>query len=224
VLSPAVAVARSSNVSPALTGAAGRGLAGPSIDRNGLARQRRLVDHGPQAADRPVDRNDLARAHDDDIANCDVLDRYLLHAASGPAMRHPRCPVGERPKVALGAGDRVILEHSAAGIHHGDDGAGEALPKRERGDHGDEGNRVDTHAPGQKVARHGHKQGDDHRQRARRPEPLRGRAAARERGGQAERQPRKRRRYQAAADEALRGLREHRSRSRSMNATPRPGP
>jgi hypothetical protein len=69
--------------------------------------------------------------------------------------------------------------------------------------------RVDTHAPGQKVAPHGRKQGNDHRQRARRPEPLGGRAAARERGGQAERQPCERRRYQPAADEALRTFREH---------------
>jgi hypothetical protein len=47
-------------------------------------------------------------------------------------------------------------------MHHGDDGVREALPKRERGYRGDEGDRVDTHAPGQKVARHRRKQGDDH--------------------------------------------------------------
>jgi hypothetical protein len=34
-------------------------------------------------------------------------------------------------------------------MRHGDDGVREALSRRERGYHGDEGDRVDTHAPGQ---------------------------------------------------------------------------
>ena len=44
----------------------------------------------------------------------------------------------------LGAGNRDILKHVAAGIHQRDHGAGQRLAERERGAHRHQRNRIDA--------------------------------------------------------------------------------
>ena len=58
--------------------AAARGLALAAVDRDRLSRQRRLVEHGARAGDHAVHRHDLAGAHQDGIADRDLLDGDVL--------------------------------------------------------------------------------------------------------------------------------------------------
>ena len=56
--------------------------------RNGyrLARQRRLIDNGHRRHDEPVDRNDLAGADKNSIADRDVADGNILDGITCPAI------------------------------------------------------------------------------------------------------------------------------------------
>ena len=154
------------------------------------------------------------------IADRNVLDRGVLDGAPRPTVRHPRCPVGQRLQVALGARNRIVLQHGAAGIHDGDDGARQTLPKRQRGHHGDECDGVDAHAPGQEVACYRDQQGDDHGQCAGGPQPLRSRAPAGRRGDCAKHQPCERGDDQATPNKSLCAFRQQRCRSGPMKAIP----
>ena len=58
--------------------AAADGFARAPHDWNGLARQRRLVDHGAGADDLTVDRNDLAGAHQYCVPDRDLVDRHIF--------------------------------------------------------------------------------------------------------------------------------------------------
>jgi hypothetical protein len=116
--------------------AAPRRLTGPAADRDGLPRQRRLVDQGLNARDHPIDGDDLARAHEHLLTDRNVLDRSILDGAPDAAVCHPWCPVGERLQVALGPGDGIVLQHRAAGIHDSDDRACQSLAERQGGHHG----------------------------------------------------------------------------------------
>ena len=64
--------------------AAARRLAFPAVDRDRLAGQRRLVEHGARAGDDAVDRDDFAGAHQDRVA-----DRDLLRSATSSIARSP---------------------------------------------------------------------------------------------------------------------------------------
>ena len=80
-------------------------------------------------------------------------------------MGDARGAVDQRAQVALGAADREVFQHIAAGIHQRDNRAGKRLTKPERSEHRHERNRVHAHAPGGKVAHdrinktHGHRHG-----------------------------------------------------------------
>ena len=122
-------------------------------DRDRLARQRRFVDRCGVRVDDAVDRNDFAGVHQQPVADGDGGYRHFLDTAFGEAMRLARRAVDQRAQIALGAGNRDVLEHVAAGIHQRHDGAGQRLAERDRRTHRHQRDRIDTEPPGQQVAR-----------------------------------------------------------------------
>ena len=147
MLSPAVAVAGISKVSPALT-----------VPLRTLSPFCRVTGMGsPVSADssntepvdviNAVDRNDLAGAHENGIADRYLRDGNVLDGLPKAPVRYSRCAIDEGLQVALGAGDGEILEHRAARVHDGDNDAGERLTERECGAHGQEGDGVNAEAP-----------------------------------------------------------------------------
>ncbi len=72
---------------------AARKLCLAAIDGHGLAGQRRLVDHGGRTGDHPVDRDDLAGAHQDRIADGHLLDGHILDCGARTAVCNSRRPV-----------------------------------------------------------------------------------------------------------------------------------
>ena len=88
--------------------------------------------------------------------------RHLLDAALGAAMRVARRAIDQRVQITLGAGDREILEHIAAGIHERDDDAGQRLAERERRTHRHERDRIDAEPPGEQIAHNRNRQSRDH--------------------------------------------------------------
>ena len=95
---------------------------------------------------RPVDRDDLAGPHDDDIADLHLFDGHLLQTVADAQLRDLRGPLHERGQLAPCApgGDR--LERGATGEHQPDHDAGELLAERECSDHRHERDRVDAEA------------------------------------------------------------------------------
>ena len=88
-------------------------------------------------------------------------------------MRDSRRPVDQRFEVAFGASNSKVFQHIAARIHDGHNGSGKTFPEEKGGGHGNEGDSVDPHAAGQKIAHHRDEKGDNDGQRARRPHPIR---------------------------------------------------
>ena len=131
-------------------------------DRNRFAGERRFVDRRSVRVDDTVDRHDLARVHQQPVADGDSGYRHLLDPALGQAMRLARRAVDQCAQITLGAGNRDILEHIAAGIHQRHDGAGQRLPERYRSTHRHQRDRIDAEPPGQQVARNGNGQSRDH--------------------------------------------------------------
>ncbi len=130
-----MAVARISNVSPALT--VPLRAASPSRRATGIGSPVSAASSimALAAGDQPVDRDHLAGAHQDDVADRDLLDRDIGDGLDLPAMRDTGRAVDQGLEVTLRARDREILQHIAARIHDGDHDAGEILAKRERGCH-----------------------------------------------------------------------------------------
>jgi hypothetical protein len=110
--------------------------------RDRLAGQRGLVD-GCRIRDDAVDRNDLTRPHQKPIADGDGRDRHLLDAVADAAMGLARRAIDQRAQIVLGAGNRDILKHIAAGIHQRDHGASERLAQCERSTHRHQRDRID---------------------------------------------------------------------------------
>ena len=79
-------------------------------------------------------------------------DRHLLDLVVDATMGLARRAVDQRAQIVLGAGDRDILEHVAAGIHQRDHGAGERLAERQRRAHRHQRDRIDPQPAGQKIA------------------------------------------------------------------------
>ncbi len=181
-----------------------RRLAGPPRHRDRLAGQRRLVDDGGGAGDDAVDRDDFAGAHENGIADRDRLDRHVFEKAVGAVpMRDAGRAVNQGFEVALGAGDREVLEHVAARIHHRDDDAGEVLAEQQSRGHRHEGDGIDADAAGEKVAQHRDEQSGGDGNGAERPRPARGAGAPRNPKGEAGGERNKRDRNQAAPQHAF---------------------
>ena len=77
-----------------------------------------------------VDRDDLAAAHEDDVAHLHLLDRDLLEAVADVAPGDLRRALDERGELAPRARRRHVLERRAAREHQPDDDAGESWPRR----------------------------------------------------------------------------------------------
>jgi len=69
--------------------------------------------------------------------------------------------------------DGKVFEHVAAGIHDRDDDAGQRLTKHQCAHHGNERDRIHTHAARPNVANDRNQQTDDDRDRAAHPTPIR---------------------------------------------------
>ena len=76
------------------------------------------------------------------MATADIGTSSMRSSIS--AMRLARRAVHQRAEIMLGAGDRDILEHIAAGIHQRDHRAGERLAERERRAHRHQRDRIDA--------------------------------------------------------------------------------
>lgn len=149
------------------------GFAGVAKDRQWLARHRRFIERGLCADDLAIDRDDLAGADQQNVADADRLDRNVLDRVRDASMSGAGRAIDQRSQVALGAPDREILQHSAAGIHDGDDHAGQRLAERQGRRHGQKGDGVDAGASGAKVANDRDSEARRDRGRARRPDPAR---------------------------------------------------
>ena len=68
-------------------------------------------------------------------ADCKHVDWNVLDALLYKSMRYPRGAVDQRAQIALGAHDRYVFKHIAAGIHQGHHRSSQGLPERDRGDH-----------------------------------------------------------------------------------------
>ena len=82
----------------------------------------------------------------------DLADRHVLDALADAAMRHARRAIDQRAQIVLGAGDRDVLEHIAAGIHQRDHRAGKRLAERQRRAHRHQRDGIDAEPPGEEVA------------------------------------------------------------------------
>ena len=149
MLSPASADTDISNVSPAFSEpekmaaprALATGIGSPvSADSSTV---------GSVRVDDAVDRHDFTRVHQQPVADGDGGYRHVLDAAFGKTMRLPRRAIDQRAQVTLGAGNRDLLEHIAAGIHQRHDGAGQRLAERDSRTHRHQRDGVDAESPGQ---------------------------------------------------------------------------
>ena len=114
--------------------------------------QRRLVDDRLRVRDDSVRGNDLARAHDHEVAGHERFDRDLLDARGTVAMGDARRALDQKPQLAAGPARRPGLEGRAAGQHQRDDRAGELLAEDQRARDRDERDRVDADIPSREAA------------------------------------------------------------------------
>jgi hypothetical protein len=173
---------------PRIHCAASREFARLAAHRNRLSGDRGLVQHGDRTRDHAVHRHDLASAHQDRVADSDLIDRHVLDVRLGSAMGDFWRAIDQRSQVSLGASDGEILQNIAAGVHDRDDDPGEVLAERKRAGHRHKGDGVDPHAPREEVADHGDEQPCHNRRRAYGPAPVGPIAASKAPGEQAERE------------------------------------
>ena len=118
---------------------------------SGSPGQRRLVDHGPLALYRPIDRDDLAGANHDPVSDRDLLDRNFLDLLALAAVSDPRSALEQCRELAAGAPAGGGLEGIPAAQHQGDHRTSQVFAERQRTDHGHQCDRVDAHiAPHQR--------------------------------------------------------------------------
>jgi hypothetical protein len=117
-------VARISKVSPALSVPLS---AGSPCHRDRLAGERGLVDHRGDAHDDAVDRDQLAGAHQNHVADADLFDWNVLEAVIAARVRHSTRAIDQGFEIALGARHGKVFEHVAASIHDGDHDARQRL-------------------------------------------------------------------------------------------------
>ena len=171
--------------------------------RDRLARQGRLVDGGRGRTDHAVDRNDFAGPHQKPVADGDGGYRHLLDMVVDATMRLARRAIDQRAQIVLGAGNRDILEHVAAGIHQRDDRAGKRLAERQRRAHRDQCDRIDTEPARQKIPDDRDGKPGHHRCGRQRPEQIGEIRPVGEVGGNAGRQSRHRDRDQCPPQHAF---------------------
>ena len=135
MLSAALAEAVRSNGAAGIHHAAAHLVTGRPLDRQRLAGQRGLVQHGRAAGQRPVHGNELAWSDQQPVTGQDLveLDGRPGHRP-GSAARGSRCPREQRVQVAPGPAGGPGLERPPAGQHHGDHGGGKQLADRHRAD------------------------------------------------------------------------------------------
>ena len=97
-------------------------------------------------------------------------------------VRDARRPVHEGFEVALGASDSEILKNIATRIHHRDDDCSERCAEGQCGGHRDQGDGIDAHPAGRKIANHGNAQHQDHGHGAGNPSPVGNRSLPHSRG------------------------------------------
>ena len=131
VLSAAVPAARRSNGPPVFTTplrTRSRGRARQA----GLTGQRGLIENRGDRGDRAVDRHDVTRRHQQEIASRDGVERHDLDIAVPVSAGGARRPVQQCAQIVPRAQCRPGLQGPAAGQHHADHRGGQQLAHRDR--------------------------------------------------------------------------------------------
>ena len=118
-------------------------------DRQGLARQRRLVHGGNSVDHRAVHRHQVAGPQQQEIAGPDLAHRNLLHRIAPDAPADLGRPREQRLERVRRAAHRVALERLPSRLHEHDDHAGEVLADQDCGDDGERGDDVRGEAAAQ---------------------------------------------------------------------------
>ena len=113
------------------------------VDRQRLAGDRRLVDGAAASDDRAVQRNLLARPHDDDGARLDAIDVDPLIAGGGAHDRLGGRQIHQRADGGTRALQRARLERLSDGEQEHDGRRFRPLPQRDRAGRGDQHEHVD---------------------------------------------------------------------------------
>ena len=138
-------------------------------DREWLPRQRRLVDHGPLALYRSIDRDDLAGANHDPVSDRDLPDRDFLDLLVLAAVGDPRSALEQRRELASCAPASGGLEGIPAAKHQGDHRASQVFAECQRTDHRHQCDRVDAHVSVHQGPQHRPGQRDQRQDDRRRP-------------------------------------------------------
>ena len=102
-------------------------------------------------------------------ATCSIGMSAIVESTT---MGNSRSAIDQGLQVPLGPGDGEVLQHIAAGIHHGHNDPGKIFAKRESGGHRDKSDGIDPQAPRQEVADHGDEQTDNNGRGSRSPNPI----------------------------------------------------
>ncbi len=108
-----------------------------------LARQRRLVERRV-AEQHGVDRDDLARTHDDNVTGNDRVHLDLTQANALAHLRVPGCSVEQCAQIPASPAPRVLVQRVPSTHHHRDNRSREVLPDHERSDQGEDSEHVGT--------------------------------------------------------------------------------
>jgi hypothetical protein len=128
---------------PCVDHAAADGVSGHPLDRQWLTGQRGLVQRGGGAKP-SVDRDDLARAHEQEVADDDVVHGDL----DDPVLESAPCrtggPLDQKAQLTACPRGSSGLEELPAGEHHGDHGARERLVDHDGAGQGEDRDDVDA--------------------------------------------------------------------------------
>ena len=134
-------------------------VARAAMHRHALSGQRRLVERSLRAQQDAVDRHDLGRADEQDVAYLDVVGRGILDLVAvgvrvDEDVRDLRRAVEQGGELSRGAAPGVVLQGLTAREHEDDDEGGDVLADSEGGDHGHDGQHVEADVAAQDVADH----------------------------------------------------------------------
>jgi len=150
------------------------------LHRHALARERGLVHGRRLGLQDPVDRDHLAGAHAEEIADADLADGHVDHRTPvQDAMRGHRGALEQRAEFPLRPPAGIVLERFAAGEHHHDHHGRPELPDQDGRE--DRGDRQDVHTrpAAQQRAHHPDRLGGGDRKGVGREQPSGPRAVAR---------------------------------------------
>ena len=94
---------------PGVDRAAPRRLSFPARDRDRLAGQRGFIDHGAGTQNDPVDGDDLASAHENDVAYSHLLNGNVRNRRILTTMGNSRSAIDQGLQVTLGPGDCEVF-------------------------------------------------------------------------------------------------------------------